>query len=208
VKYDDTGGSYAPQPSELRRRPRRGCARMPIGTHPHLLVVGVGNHIAAPLWDGRGLGGVSQPLLSARPTVLGKAMYGGRLEVIYVHYEHQGRAPRSRSGRPICFPSPDTTKIPHYLRGWGMYLMSVWGRGGYRRISGGLRVLELAADNRNGRSLDVNWPCGRRVSLGSEARREASSRRSQPHKRLGLAAAILRISRHREAMYVGFFGKI
>jgi hypothetical protein len=25
-----------------------GCARMPVYTHPHLFVVGVGNHIAVP----------------------------------------------------------------------------------------------------------------------------------------------------------------
>jgi hypothetical protein len=28
--------------------PGGGCARMPVGTHPHLLVVGVGNPIAVP----------------------------------------------------------------------------------------------------------------------------------------------------------------
>jgi hypothetical protein len=32
--------------------------------------------------------------------------------------------------------------------GWGFYLKSVWWREGYGRISGGLRLLVLAAGNR------------------------------------------------------------
>jgi hypothetical protein len=34
-----------------RRRPLRGCARMPVGTHPHLLVVGVGSPIDVPCFE-------------------------------------------------------------------------------------------------------------------------------------------------------------
>jgi hypothetical protein len=38
--------------------------------------------------------------------------------------------------------------MPFYLGGWGMYLWKFVWRGGYGLISGGLRVLELAAERR------------------------------------------------------------
>jgi hypothetical protein len=54
----------------------------------------------------------------------------------------------SRKARPIFHSIPNTTKIPSYLGGWGMYLQECVVARGYGRISGGTRALELAAESR------------------------------------------------------------
>jgi hypothetical protein len=51
--------------------PGGGCTRGLVGNHLHLLVLGAGNPIAVPC------------------SAIGKAMYGGRLIIIYVHYQRQ-----------------------------------------------------------------------------------------------------------------------
>jgi hypothetical protein len=58
---------------------------MPVGTHPHLLMVGFGNPIAVPCLVMQ-LGGASRHLRSVRSITIEKAMYGGLLKIIYTHY--------------------------------------------------------------------------------------------------------------------------
>jgi hypothetical protein len=94
-----------------------------------------------------------------------------------------------------------------------MNLKSVWWRGGYGRINGGTRGLEVTMINR-----EVTPRKGARSPSTSHVPVEPSRGErhdmthaggwSQAEQRLGEAAAILRISHHRRAMYGGLFWKL
>jgi hypothetical protein len=94
-----------------------------------------------------------------------------------------------------------------------MYLRSVWWRGGYGRINGWTRALELAmvgreaAPRKAARSLSTS-PMLVEPSQGERHDMTHAGGRSQAEERLGEAAAILRITRRRKAMYGGLFGKL
>jgi hypothetical protein len=57
-----------------------------------------------------------------------------------------------------------------------------------------------------GRSLAVNQPCASQTFPGVRYDMTQAGGRSQAEERLGEAAAILRISRRRKALYGGLFG--
>jgi hypothetical protein len=59
-----------------------------------------------------------------------------------------------------------------------------------------------------GRSLAVDQPCASRTFPGVRHDMAQAGGRSQAEERLGEAAAILRISRRRKAMYGGLFWKL
>jgi hypothetical protein len=111
----------------------------------------------------------------------------------------------SRSARPICFSWQDTTRYIPTLGGWGMYLKSVWWQGGYGRISGGTRALELAMVNREATlGHGARSPSTSLVpvepSRGEGHDMTQAGGRSQAEQRLCEAAAILTISRRRKAL--------
>jgi hypothetical protein len=92
-----------------------------------------------------------------------------------------------------------------------MYLKRVWWRGGYGRISGGTRALELAMVSREATyGKGARSPSTSHVPVGPSrgVRHDVIhvGGRSQAEKRLGEEAAILTIIRHRKAMYGSFFG--
>jgi hypothetical protein len=92
-----------------------------------------------------------------------------------------------------------------------MYLRSVWWRGGYGRINGGTWALELAMVGR-----EAAPDCGARspstshvpVEPSRGARHDAThaGSRSEAVKRLGEAAAILRIISAGKSCTEGFLG--
>jgi hypothetical protein len=82
---------------------------------------------------------------------------------------HNIRKPTLRflaRGVRYVFSLLNAPQVPFHLGGWGMHVSYVW-RGGYIRINGGLRVLELAADIRE-------------AALGRAIRRPACGRRPCP----------------------------
>jgi hypothetical protein len=91
-----------------------------------------------------------------------------------------------------------------------MFFMSVWWRGGYGRINGGTRALELAtvirevAPGKGARSLSTSHvPV--EPSRGESHDMTHAGSWSLAEERLGEAAAILMISRRRKSMYGGLF---
>jgi hypothetical protein len=70
--------------------PGGGCARMPVGTYPHLLVAGAGNYIAVSRMARLGARrGETRQLRSVRSVAVGKPRYGGRLKLQSIHYQRQ-----------------------------------------------------------------------------------------------------------------------
>jgi hypothetical protein len=94
-----------------------------------------------------------------------------------------------------------------------MYLRSVWWRGGYGRISGGTRALELAMVSREAKpEKGSRSPSTSHVpierSRGGRHDMTHAGGRSQAEQRLCEVAAILMKSRRRKAMYGGLFWKL
>jgi hypothetical protein len=90
-----------------------------------------------------------------------------------------------------------------------LYLKSVWWLGGYGQISGRPRVLLLATGRHEAparRSLAVDQPCDYRASPGGGVDVTHASGQSHAEKGLDLEVAILKMSRHREAMFGEVFG--
>jgi hypothetical protein len=104
-------------PAAQRRWPRRGCARMPVGTP---------SSPCGGRWKPRsrarlGTVGLRGPTVrSARFAAVGKALHGGLLKIIIFCTLLAPRSP-ARAVR-YAFSRPDTTKIPSHLGGWGLYL--------------------------------------------------------------------------------------
>jgi hypothetical protein len=138
---------------------------MPVVTHPHLRVVGVGNPIAmlglARLGVRRG---EIQQIRSARSSVAGKPR-NGRLEKIVCTL----LAPRSPA-RPVryVFSTPYPPHISSHLGTGAFISRACEGEEG----TAGSTMLELAAaawiSAKVGRSLAVDWPCDLQDSMGGE----------------------------------------
>jgi hypothetical protein len=100
--------------------PGGGCARRPVGTHHHLFVVGADNPIAVLCLARQGARR-GEPKCQI-PTITNyRESHVRRGFNKYFMYDN-GRAKISRSGRSICFPRPETTKVPSHLGAWGLYL--------------------------------------------------------------------------------------
>jgi hypothetical protein len=106
--------------NRARRRPQR-CARRPVGTHPHLLVVGIGNPIAV-----HGLARSTGRARRGEPTTAIRTITSCRESRERRAFKNNSctlPAPRSPA-RPFrdVFSRPDITKIPSQSGGWGMCL--------------------------------------------------------------------------------------
>jgi hypothetical protein len=124
--------------------PGGGCARMPVGTHPHLLVVGVGSPIAVPYLVRLGARrGEIRRLRSADQQLSGSLRAGGLLKMSFVH---------KRQDLPLGYsdiPCEGLILLAcSHVYGRNLYLR---GRLAATRVRADLswrRALELAADNR------------------------------------------------------------
>jgi hypothetical protein len=132
-----------PPAAQRRRRsgdgPGEGCARRPVGTCLYLHAVGAGNHVAVPglaRWGHKqGTGGCDP-----RDHHVREAIYGGFWKIIIPIHQHRDF--------PLGFFVTKYSEILSRQGDGGWVCEMLFGEDGYGWISGGTRVLELAADSR------------------------------------------------------------
>jgi hypothetical protein len=146
-----------------------GSARMSVGSHPHLLVVGAGNPIAVPSLTRLGATRSDYGSCDPRDQQMSKSP-SWRAFLIFI-CELSPRSP-ARLVR-YYYSRLDTSRILSCLRAGHVSHELFWRRGGYGRIHVvGERWSRRQAigKQRHGMMLQA---CGTRVSFGDEARRYA-----------------------------------
>jgi hypothetical protein len=117
--------------------PGGGCARKPVRTHSHFLVVGFGSPTNVPCLAWFGLGG-KYPATAIRAINSYREAIVGLIKISYVRYQHQD-LPLDVSD---LFSREWILSNTPPMRRRGAYRRNVFWRKGYGHISGGTWVLE------------------------------------------------------------------